>query len=397
MRSQFKLSARACTARAALIICALVLQACATSAAITTAREQFRQGSTDAALQTLNEADVSSRDRLLLLLDTALVAQAAGRYQQSITAFEDAYQLIEKLDYVSARDQTAALVTNDWAIRYSGEFSERLWIHTFQMINYLLLNQPTGAAVEARRAVELYAKHGDVLNNDHFTRYLMALSFEKAGQFDSAMVEYRKLAGSVEEDALRPRNTAQRELTLLIATGFIEPKFPGDLIIDINARVSFPYYPDIDQRAPAIDVTEGSKTLETTRVDTRLLSIARSALAKRGKTIASRHAVRLAAKYSLAQSIEDEDPLAGGIARLFLLAIEQADTRSWETLPAYLSLVRVELPAKASSVTIQIASADRFNSAIERRTVQLDLDDSESQFHMIRVGVQEPLPELASP
>lgn len=397
MRSQHTHSACAYSARMFVILCVLLLQACATSTAITTAREQFRQGSTDAALQTLNEADVSSRDRLLLLLDTALVAQAAGRYEQSIVAFEDAYQLIEQLDYVSARDQTAALVSNDWAIRYSGEFSERLWIHTFQMINYLLLDQPTGAAVEARRAVALYGEHGDVLDNDHFTRYLMALSFERAGQFDSAMVEYRKLAGSVEDDALKPRKASDRELTILVATGFIEPKYPGDLIVDINARVSFPYYPDYDQRAPEIDVVVDDKALDATRVDTQLLSIAQNALAKRGKTIATRHAVRLAAKYSLAQSIEDQDPLAGGIARIFLLALEQADTRSWETLPAYLSLIRVVLPVDANVVTIQIASADRFNAALDTRTMQLQLDESDSQFRMIRVGVQEPLNELTSP
>ncbi|MFK7997466.1 MAG: hypothetical protein AB8B87_25295 [Granulosicoccus sp.] len=376
-------------ARLVVIASVLILQACATSQSITTARDQFRHGSTDAALQTLSEADVSNRDKLLLLLDTALVAQAAGRYEQSIVAFEDAYKLIEKLDYISARDQSAALVTSDWAIRYSGEFSERLWIHTFQMINYLLLDQPGGAAVEARRAVALYKKHGDVLDNDLFTRYLMALSFESAGQLDSAMVEYRKLEKELEPDAFRTRHSSSRELTVLVATGFIEPKQPGDLFIDINARVSFPYYPDVYERAPDIEVIADKKSLKATRVDTRLLSIAQDALAKRGKTIASRHALRLAAKYSLAQSIEEQDPLAGGLARLFLLALEQADTRSWETLPAYLSLVRVKIPTDLTSVNIRIEAADSSHSNFERRTVQFDLDEGGNQFRMIRIGVQD--------
>jgi len=384
-------------ARLLVILCMVSLQACATSSALTVAREQFRQGSTDSALRTLNEADVSRRDRLLLFLDTALIAQAAGRYQQSIIAFEDAYQLIEQLDYISARDQSAALVTSDWAIRYSGEFSERLWIHTFQMINYLLLDQPIGAAVEARRAVALYKQHGDVLNNDLFTRYLMALSFESAGQIDSARVEYRKLEDKLGSITLQPRHPSERELTLLVATGFIEPKYPGDLVIDINARISFPYYPDVAKIAPRITVMADSTTLDTTRVDTRLLSIARSALDKRGKAIASRHAVRLAAKYTLAQSIEEQDPLAGAIARLFLLAIEQADTRSWETLPAFLTLVRVELPRDASSVTVRIGGVDSQISGYEQRTMDVSLDKNRHQFKMIRVGVQQPLQAVASP
>ncbi|MFK7859487.1 MAG: hypothetical protein AB8B64_11710 [Granulosicoccus sp.] len=395
--SQLTHTARAIITRMVLIVCLLILQACATSSALTTAREQFRQGSTDVALQTLNEADVSRRDKLLLLLDTALVAQAAGRYEQSIVAFEDAYQLIEQLDYISARDQSAALISNDWAIRYSGEFSERLWIHTFQMINYLLLDQPTGAAVEARRAVALYEEHGDVLANDFFTRYLMALSFESAGQYDSAGVEYRKLADKLDTDTLGVDRTSRRELIVLVATGFIEPKLPGDLIVDINARVSFPYYPDIADRAPDINVVTGTQTLESRRIDTQLLPIARSALAKRGKSIAARHALRLAAKYSLAQSLEEQDPLAGAIARLFLFAIEQADTRSWETLPAHLSLIRVALPPDAASVTVRIDIANRFGSAIEQRTVPLKLDEKKHQFRMIRAGVQTLAQPVASP
>ncbi len=386
-----------CVHRMALAICILVLQACATSGELTTARVQFKQGSTDAALQTLSEADVSRRDRLLLLLDKALVAQAAQEYAQSIVAFEEAYQLIEQLDYISTRDQSAALATSDWAIRYSGEFSERLWIHTFQMINYLMLDQPTGAAVEARRAVALYEKHDDVLDNDLFTRYLMALSFETAGQWDSAQVEYRRLASTLEPERLPEDARRGRELILLVATGFIEPKLPGDLYLDIDARVSFPYYPDIHEQAPDISILAGSRQLETTRVDTQLLPIARSALAKRGKAIAARQALRLAVKYNVSESIEEQDPLAGALAKLFLLAIERADTRSWETLPAYLSLLRVELPVGSTSVNVSIDSEGRTSSIHQNHELQLIPDDKRRHFRMIRVGISNSPQQIASP
>ena len=119
------------------------------------ARDQFRHGSTSEALQTLAEADVSRRDRLLLYLDRGMIAQAAGRYEDSVAAFERATSLIDELDYLSVRDQSAALVSSDWATRYSGEYSERLWVHTFQMLNFLMLDLPQEAAVEARRAVAL--------------------------------------------------------------------------------------------------------------------------------------------------------------------------------------------------------------------------------------------------
>ena len=383
--------------RVVLLMGVLFLQACATSSVLVNARTQFKQGSTDAALETLYTKDVSTRDRLLLFLDRALVAQAAGDYELSIVALENAYQLIDKLDYVSVRDQSQALFVNDWAIRYSGEFSERLWVHTFQMINYLMLDQPEGAAIEARRAVALYEEYGNVLQNDLFTRYLMILSFDAAGQSDSAMVEYRRLVELTDADALWQPHINDRELVLLVASGFIEPKLPGDIIVDINARVSFPYYPDNYERAPDIDVFAGSRLLETSRVDTRLLSIARSALEERGKSIAARHALRLATKYAVSRRIQQEDPLAGIIAQLFFLSIEQADIRSWETLPAYLTLIRIAVPDNETSVRVDINDTGYGSVSHHSRNVQLTLDDRQRQFRMIRVGVADSSQHTARP
>lgn len=382
--------------RLMLVLCALMLQACATSSALTVAREQFRSGNADVALEMLKEAEVSRRDELLLLLDTAMVAQAAGRYRESTASFERAYLLSKELDYLSIRDQSAAIATSDWALRYGGEYSERLWIHTFQMINYLMLDEPTGAAVEARRAVELYDTYSDVLDSDLFTRVLMAISFEAAGQQDSASVEYRKLASLMGSEKPWQARTSRRQLLLMIASGFIEPKLPGDLLVDIDARIAFPYYPEIYERRPDITVSSGGRILQTSRMDTKLLAVASGALAKRGKAIAARQAIRLAAKYQLAENIEEKDPLAGGLVKLFLLVIEQADTRSWETLPAYLSLVKVDIPDDAASVNIDVNSLGNTPAYYRTNGVRIDLSDSKTQFHMIRAGIKrDPLPMVS--
>jgi len=370
-----------------LLVCALLVQACSTSGALVSARVQFQQGSAVAALQTLEEASVSRRDTLLLLMDKALVAQAAEEYEQSIVAFEEAYQLIDELDYVSARDQASSLLTNDWAIRYSGEYSERLWVHTFQMINYLLINQPGSAAVEARRAVKLFDTHKDVLDGDFFTRYLMAISFEAAGQFDSASVEYRKLAALLSKPISAISSSGNRELILIVANGFIAPKLPGDIAVDINARIAFPFYPVVNPTAPDITVSTNGTALEHSRIDTQLLSIARLALAKRGTRVAARQAVRLASKYAIAKNLEAQDELAGQIAQIVFFAIEQADTRSWETLPAHLSLMRVSVPDNVTSVQVQVKTFDRFLTGFQDRTVTVNLNNNSKQFKLLRIGI----------
>lgn len=375
-----------------LLICAVLLQACASSSALHVARDQFRHGSTQDALQTLAEADVSTRDRLLLHLDRGLVAQAAGQYEDSVVAFEQAIRLIDELDYLSLRDQSTALLSNDRAIRYSGEYSERLWIHTFQMLNYLLLGQPEGAAVEARRAAALYDEHGDALKQDIFTRALMALSFLSAGQVDSAQVEYRRLRDDfsdiIDTASLALPKRSDSELVLFIASGFIPPKLAGDLAIDINARIAFPYYEERYDRAPRIRVLEGTRVLDSTRVDTPLLDISRTALSQRGKAIASRQALRIATKHGIAEAIEHEDAVAGDIARLLLFLIEQADTRSWETLPAYLSLVRVPLEAGKHSIDLRISDDSYASGAVEHnQSVEVEIKPGQRQYKLIRVGV----------
>ncbi|MBX2882101.1 MAG: hypothetical protein KTR32_19280 [Granulosicoccus sp.] len=371
------------------IICLLTIQACASSGALQVARDQFRNGSTESALHTLSEADVSNRDRLLLYLDKGLVYQAAERYADSVLAFESALKLVEELDYFSVRDQTTSLVSSDWAIRYSGESSERLWIHTFQMINYLMLDQAQSAAVEARRAVAVIDEHGDTLKQDLFTRYLMALSFEAAGQRDSAMVEYRKLEGDHDLSIPAPLKNNERELILLFATGFIQPKLPGNILIDVDARLAFPYYPETFESQPSIDIEANGVSLAFERIDTDLLSVSRRALERRGKAVAARQALRLAAKYNLAEQISEEDAVAGGLAKLFLLAIEQADTRSWETLPAHLSIVRVLVPADGNNVTVTLNDTDRFYDSVYRVEVPVSFDNSNRNFRLIRVGISD--------
>ncbi|MGQ7847883.1 hypothetical protein ACUNV4_25540 [Granulosicoccus sp. 3-233] len=374
--------------RTALLCLMVLLQACATSGALNVARDQFRHGSAREALQTLSEADVSRRDRLLLYLDRGLVAQAAGEFETSIAAFDSALRLVDELDYVSLRDQSSALLTSDWATRYSGEYSERLWIHTFQMLNFLLIDEPQGAAVEARRAAAVYEEHGEVLKQDVFTRALMALSFAAAGQNDSAGVEYRRLEEDFGTSLQQPLARDQSELVLFVASGFIEPKLPGDLFIDINARISFPYYPESYSSPPVIRILDESESLPIIRSDTQLLRISSDSLAERGKRIAARQALRIAAKYSVSDAIAEQDALAGNIARLIFLAIEQADTRSWETLPAWLTLVRTQLPPGSHTLQLQVSGDELTPGRVtQRRTLELELSPGERHFKLIRLGI----------
>ena len=104
--------------------------------------------------------------------------------------------------------------------------------------------------------------------------------------------------------------------------------------------------------------------------------------------VAARHALRLAAKDRVADAIQDENELAGGIAKLLLIAFEQADTRSWETLPAYLSLVRVPLTPGPHQLSVNINAFDsRYSNIQHRRVIKLNIKPGERQYRLIRAGV----------
>ena len=374
---------------AAALLALAFASACATPGAIERARGQLRGGDPDAALQTLADADVPSRDRLLLLLDRGLAAHAAGRHRDSIAAFAEADALIERLDYVSVREQGTALVVSDRATTYRGETGERLWIRTFQMLNYLAVGEPEGAAVEARRALIVLEEHPETLAADAVTRLLVAMCFEAAGQPESAAVEYRKLvasetappavlraawlnarrtaspdeaaaiAGRLPPDTLEDARDAlasrDGELVLVLGAGFVPAKRAGDLFVSPEVRVAFPYYPPgIGGRAPALDVRVDGEPREAHVVATRLVDVARAALDERGAGLATRQGARAVAKYNLAHSVSRQDELAGEFVRLLLFVLEQADTRGWETLPATLSLAQVRLAPGEREVDVTV-------------------------------------------
>jgi hypothetical protein len=185
---------------------------------------------------------------------------------------------------------------------------------------------------------------------------------------------------------LLDRNTS--ELVFIVASGFIDPKLPGDLFISYDSRISFPYYAESFQQAPKAYVTVGEKQADFSRADTALVSISQRALNKRGKSIAARQALRLAAKHNIADSIEDQDELAGTLVKILLVAIEQADTRSWESLPAYLTLLRVPMEPGKHSVSLDVLVNDPSISSIDhQRVFDVDIAPGQRQYKLIRTGI----------
>ncbi len=357
---------------------------CAVSGPIGKARADFDAGRPDAALERLADEDrVAERDLLVALLEGGSIAHAAGRIEQSIGYLRRAAELVDELDVTLVSEQSLTLVVNDRLARYRGEYAERLWIRTLQMMNYLLLGDVQGAAVEARQAIALYERYGEPLDGDVATRVLAARTLEAVGELDGAAIEYARAferggesAGAAAFAVDNAERTGRRDearayraaldgardgsgagdasLLVAVSDGAIARKVAGNLFIRPDLRISFPYYAAGGPPAPDVRVTIDGRAVPAADVSTRLGGVAEASLGARAKRVAAKQALRVVTKQAVGRAAAKEDELLGALVDAVLFLLEEADTRGWATLPATLTLVEVKLPAGRHDVAVAL-------------------------------------------
>jgi len=69
----------------------------------------------------------------------------------------------------------------------------------------------------------------------------------------------------------------------------------------------------------------------------------------------------------------NNDSATEAVVRVVLFLLEEPDTRSWQTLPGRLSLVRIPLPAGEHRLRLHVASAGKIGHSqlVELPTVEL--------------------------
>ena len=265
------------------------------------------------------------------------------------------------------------------------------------MMNFLALGRYDSAAVEARRALERIDHKENVLQQDAFTRALIGLSFETAGQSNSAYIEYRKLeellgdpgpalystlytlASSLgfsndaryyreklTEDESDQRSYA--EVVVFLSSGQLPRKISSSLLVNYSQRVTFPQYlPDTDS-APSVSVTVDGERCNCATVKSNLGQLARNSLHSRGIALTTRLVARAAAKDALADKLGDKDAVVGEIARLLFFVLEEADTRGWNSLPGHLALLRI--PVSEGNQEIVVESFTTAPATIDVSTIR---------------------------
>lgn len=358
------------------------------SGPLTKARKSFYDGNPSQAVETLSEADpMTSRDKLLFHMEKGLILHDLGRYEDSNTEFIAASELIERQDIISISQQTASVVTSEWVTEFKGEYSDRLWTHTYLMMNFLLLNKYESAYVEARKALKVMQEFGDPLSEDLFTRTLIAHCFDLVGEKNDAYIEYQKVAARlpdpapvslelhrlakdlglfkeaedykkwIPESLIFNTKSSNGELIVFACYGRGPTKVAENIVVPPSIRFSLPAYQDRSHGGGTVAVFDTSRRLPSMTIQTNVNAVARASLNTRKKTIIAKETARVAAKEAIVQSVRHNNKnneVLTALLRIAFFLMEEPDTRSWETLPASMQFVKTPLTPGEHDIRIAV-------------------------------------------
>ncbi|HEU0265163.1 MAG TPA: hypothetical protein VFR01_05495 [Geobacterales bacterium] len=387
------------------------------------------------------------KDRFLFLAEKGMLLHLAGNYAESNDAFDAAEQRADELFGISVSNELKGMVINDTQTEYGGEDFERVQINYFRALNYLALNDLEGALVECRKVDHLLSVISDryegknIYREDPLARYLSAILYEASNDQNNAFIDYRKayelyrdderhlygvsipppllddllrsaVAAGLRDEALEYRQLFNRkeekrapgvtndgELVVIINNGWVPRKVRKNIFVPVPSPPHLPpvkiSIPEMQGPPPLVDHVEGvvdGKALASSQRIEQIASVAINNLQDRIGRIVVKTVARIVAKQiALEAAVHAVDNKKGGGAALLTRTIlqigvnlsEQADIRSWTTLPYEAQFLRIPLPAGVHQVELRLL--DSTGTELERRQLpEVNIAPRKKTFRIIR-------------
>ncbi|MDP5133094.1 MAG: hypothetical protein NWQ54_19610 [Paraglaciecola sp.] len=224
--------------------------------------------------------------------------------------------------------------------------------YTFYLsgVLYEAAKQPNDAYIDYKRALEIYP------NNVYLQQDVLRLATQLQ------MVDDLALFTPQYGDYLGADKTEHGELVVLLERGVINAK--QEVAIDLPLFTSsykarffsfaLPVYQGSLAHYPKVSITAQEQRYEAEPI-ARLQSLASKQLQEQLPAIVTRQALRIIAKEKLRSTMSKEGGDLGNIlATLYNITSEQADTRSWLTLPDEMQIMRLSLPAGQHQLSLNI-------------------------------------------
>lgn len=185
------------------VLLALGLLSCATYSEKTQlARDAAQAGNLAASEKVLNKflkvkdsRDLPNewkKETIVALLERSMVLRGKGEWKQSARDLGVADKQLVLLDVARDAGQVGKWIFSDSAGKYHAPPSEKLALNAFNMLNYLLADDLSGARVEAKRFTITRDYLGQQDQNSHgaFGSYVAGFVFERLGEADTALRYY---------------------------------------------------------------------------------------------------------------------------------------------------------------------------------------------------------------
>ena len=396
----------------------LLLAGCASAPSYKVLDGMLARGEFDKAVAKVENQSkaYSSRSKLIYAMDRLMTAHLAGRYDESAEWAQKAHVLIEELYTISLSGEALTWLVNDGNQDYRGEHFEQIMVHLFGLLNYAAQGNPEEALVESRRAElkfkERERRFGSTgrYNEDALMRWTSALMYEAQGELHDALLDYRKSLDAYKSypaafgvntprqavaDVLRLADKLKENDILKQVKGdFPEVETPAwdknsaDVIVlvydgQLPSKVSMHWDVPVSGKGyaqyfsvayPAFQkgksVLKGARVISAQGTETpleifgNLEAIAVADLEDRMLGIKTKAIARGLAKFQAAKAIQENQDsdgkklLAALVTNVFTLATEQADTRSWHTLPGRIWAAKLKVEPGLQDIQLEIQLKD---------------------------------------
>jgi len=121
-------------------------------------------------------------------------------------------------------------------------------------------------------------------------------------------------------------------------------------------RVSLPYYQSRPELIAVARVTANDQEAKTQQVEA-IDNIAQQTLDAYMPAITARAVARAVLKYNMAREAGKQNDVAGLLVNIMGVMTEQADTRSWLTLPSNIQMARLQLQPGSYTLLIELLDA----------------------------------------
>jgi uncharacterized protein len=157
----------------------------------------------DAARKLLPRVNKSGKDQLLFMMEAGLMLHAAYDYENSNKVLMEASKLSERIGKSVTRE-AGSLFLNETVTNYRGEDFEKVLIHMYLGINFIMLKNPDSARVEFKKVNDILrdinVTTGKEYKQNLMAKYLTAIAFELTAEKDKdvhdrefAYVEYKQI------------------------------------------------------------------------------------------------------------------------------------------------------------------------------------------------------------